>query len=767
MDTSYGTAGFAEATTAGVYSMIRDAAGNLVLAGITGGAGWVNRLATSGSLDTTFNGGGQVSITGSTTATNVVQQTLGRYVIGGQKTGGNGALFGLTNVGAVDTTFGVDGVYDTSIATTVYAVIADQYDRLIIAYKNGSAVDLRRLTSSGQLDTTFGTSGTIAGAIPSLVDAVEQVFLTFDASGNIVVAAHTSTPAIAVIAYANTTGTSVARTQLNISTIITNTPVMTDILATADGKVLLAGYQSAANPMWVARVVNNSGAYALDTSTSIPAAGNIPFGGGDGIMTFSFDADGTVNARNLNSIAIYGNGQIAMVGIESDTADTPNISPFLSMAYDNPYTSQEAEFEGAKAVGTNDITLGASSSAATALGVVFYATATATNSTAGQVARAIALQDDAHILVAVDGGASNGATTPSNIYLKMFTTDGTPDTTFGTSGQQTVLSTYANQYVQDMVTFTTVAGVNKAILAGYVYNSTLPAANQYSSLLLQYNLDTHALDSGFGQFNGNAAGIACGDAQQLFTIGQQSNGRIIAGGLSKDNLGLLLGYTATGKLDTSFGNDGYQSTSAIVGSVGLYTQAIDTQNRIVIAYNNGSNSVAVARLLADGSALDSAFATPTPLIANTSGNTNMKVGVDSSNNVYVGAVTGGADQNEITFKSYPNAGGTATNSIAIPYNNLGGDASASYVFAKLMIDTLGNVIAVCYDTDAKKILVIRLTTALALDSTFNAYDATTNPSGVVGGGYLLYAIDGGVASQVANDALIHPDGRIIIVGSEL
>ena len=47
--------------------------------------------------------------------------------------------------------------------------------------------------------------------------------------------------------------------------------------------------------------------------------------------------------------------------------------------------------------------------------------------------------------------------------------------------------------------------------------------------------------------------------------------------------------------------------------------------------------------------------------------------------------------------------------------------------------------------------------ALALDPTFNPTPGTP--------GYLKYAIASGVV-QVATDALIHPDGRILVVGAE-
>jgi hypothetical protein len=211
--------------------------------------------------------------------------------------------------------------------------------------------------------------------------------------------------------------------------------------------------------MWVARVTV---AGLLDTT----------FGAANGIMTFNFDSAGTVTGRSCTCIAIYPDGQIALVGRETNSATTPTVTPFLSMAYNTPYTTQVNIFQDAQAAGTNDLTLGASSTSSTNLGVTFFAS-TAADATSGQVARAIALQDDAHILVAVDGGLSSGSATPSDIYLKMFDIDGVPQTTFGTSGQQNIVTRYQNQYVQDMVTFTTIAGIHKALLAGYVTNSIL------------------------------------------------------------------------------------------------------------------------------------------------------------------------------------------------------------------------------------------------------------------------------------------------------
>ena len=729
------TTGFASPTSAGISSLIIDGSNRLIAAGTTGGAGWVQRYnAGLGSLDTTFNTAIATSMTtlGCVAATTIAEQTLGRYIVAGTLTGGHGALFACTNTGTIDMTFNSGGVtpgmYDTGVAAGVYAFAVDQFDRLILAYKNGANIDVIRLTSAGQLDTLFHSTGIFSHAITG-ADQATQVRVVLDYAGNIIVAAHT-TSGISLRGLTNS-GTSLY-TQLDISTIITSTPVLTNLVATSDGNVLLSGYQSTTNPMWVARV-------------TVAGILDVAFGGGDGIMTFSFD--GTATTRFLGGIAMYGDGEIAIVGTETVSAV---VTPFLSMAYNSPYITQVSQSPDSKAVGTNDVTLGASSATATALGITFFASSLA-DATSGQVARAIALQDDAHILVAVDGGLSSGSTTPSEIYLNMFTIDGTSDTTFGTNGQQTVLSIYQNQYVNDMITFNS-GGVVKAIIAGYAKNTNFPLAKQNSSLVLQYILTpgSQGLDTAnFGGFDGNPAGIACGDGQNIFTVGQQSSGRIIAAGLSKSNLGLLLAYTASGKLDASFGNNGYQSVGT--GSTGIYTHAIDSQNRIVFAYNNAGTAV-VARFLADGSGLDSSFDASASYISGVTADNNIKVAVDSSDNVYVAA---GVTGNSITVKSYSNSTGNQTHTVTKTGTQLG-DASAVYTMARTIVDQQGNVIVVAYDTNVLTTLVMRLTSSLALDTAnFNAPN-----------GYIAYAVGGGSTTQVATDALIHPDGRIIIVGSE-
>jgi len=739
VDTTYGGGdGIATSSPAGVFSIIVDGSSQLLLAGTTGGAGWVARYTAgdAGTLDTTFNSGSAVTIPSSTVGTMAVEQTLARVVVAGTITGGNGALFGFTDAGVVDTTFGVSGIFDTGVAAGVYALACDDDDRLIIAYLNGSNVDVSRLTSDGQLDASFGTVGVVASAIAN-ADQAAQIRLDLDNAGNIVVAAaYATSNTISVRSLDNLSATSgngaSIYAQLDV-TALANTPVLTDLIATADGKVLVSGQQSSSNDMWVVRV---TAAGAADTT----------FGGGDGIMTFSLDQAGTVTARALQAIAIYGNGSISMVGAETNSADTPTVTPFLSRAYNEPYTTQILQAPNSKIIGTSDLTFGL----ATTNEITFFALSATESDTSAQlqIARALAFQDDHSYVVALDGQST--ADTESRVFLNMFDVDGTLDVNFSTDGQAEVTHTYEQEYVNDMITFTTPGGVNKAILAGYATNTTLSVTN---SLLMQYNLSTPGLDSSFGGFDRDSSGVAFGDGQKAQVVGRQSSGRIIAGGLDQSGNGLLLGYTSAGKLDASFATDGYMTQ----GSNGIYSQVIDGQDRIVIAYNDGSNNVAVARILADGSGLDSSFGTAGVVsvgnsIAGVSGNTNLRIAMDASGNIFVAAVIGAG----VTIKKYPTAGTSVTATLTLSAANLG--TPTAVVLARLLIDENGKAIVVASSTYAAgtdKIMEIRALADLsALDSTFNPNDTA---------GYLAY--NNGVSESI-QDAAVHPDGRIIVVGSQ-
>ena len=106
----------------------------------------------------------------------------------------------------------------------------------------------------------------------------------------------------------------------------------------------------------------------------------------------------------------------------------------------------------------------------------------------------------------------------------------------------------------------------------------------------------------------------------------------------------------------------------------------------------------------------------------------------------------------VTINTYDVSGGSPTTfSPAI--------AVTTFVMTKLLVDIDGKAIIVGYDTTGlDQIVVARTNTAVS------ALDTTFNPDGPIQG-CLKYAVGTGVI-QVATDALIHQDGRIVITGSE-
>lgn len=736
LNTAFGTGGIATDTLNGVNFMTMTGNNNLLLAGTTNaGVGWVSRYKNdnSGALDTTFNSSGSVSFGASTTANIAVEQTLARIIVAGQDSSGRGILRAYTNLGAVDVTFNANstpGSYSTGISAGIYALAADQFDRLIIAYKNNTNIDIARLTPSGDLDTSFGVGGIISGAIAN-ADQVAQVRLVLNTAGNIVVATHitaSSVQKIAVKSYNNGIALSGNGAVVNAQYDITGltSPVLTDFIATLDGDVIAIGTQSGSNPMWVARLqLTGISAIALDTAFN-------PTGTTPGLMTYS--GAGTSN-HSYSACSVRPDGRLLIVGRE----DT---NPALIRVYNNPYVVEGAQSPNAKSIGTNDLTFGLTG----ANGISFFAFA-GTNSSQGQIAQAITLQDDNNVVIALDGQVTGS--TDNCMFLNMFDVDGLPNSNFGIAGKVQLPHNYQHEHVQDLLTFTS-AGVTKAIVVGYATNATL---NISGSLIMQYNLSTQAVDSAFGGLNGNATGVAFGDGMQANVVSRQAMGRIIVSGTGLHGNDVLLGYTPAGSLDQTFGLGGCMTR----GTNPIYTHVIDSINRIVIAYNDGTNKVAVARILANGSGLDTTFGTNglvTSMISGISGNSNMRVAIDSNGKIIVAAVNN-SGTNYVINRYLPT--GVLDVSLTITSANLGGITSLT--IAKLLVDTNGKITVVGYDanTTQNKVVIVRTTSTLSgLDTTFNTLQTS---------GYNKYAIASGV-TQTANDAIIHPDGRILIVGSQ-
>jgi uncharacterized delta-60 repeat protein/RHS repeat-associated protein len=178
LDTSFGSSGIATVDFgpwdyANAVSLQSD--GKIVLGGAsgsgpgTGAENWaIVRLTTSGSLDTSFNSTGKLTLDwGSDDVINgITVQDSGKIVAAGLANGASG-MARFTSSGALDTTFGSGGTgkvaltgdWDQSINLES---LSDQ--RLLVSGVSAGEMVLHRFTADGLEDDTFGTSGTVTMA---------------------------------------------------------------------------------------------------------------------------------------------------------------------------------------------------------------------------------------------------------------------------------------------------------------------------------------------------------------------------------------------------------------------------------------------------------------------------------------------------------------------------------------------------------------------------------------------------------------------------
>ena len=115
----------------------------------------VERYRSNGSLDTSFGSNGQVTTpTGGYGANAVAVQADRKIVVGA--TGDNGIeLLRYLPDGALDSTFGSNGIVSTTLGGRVKALVLDGQGRILIAF--GDSV--MRFDPDGTVDQTFGSGG--------------------------------------------------------------------------------------------------------------------------------------------------------------------------------------------------------------------------------------------------------------------------------------------------------------------------------------------------------------------------------------------------------------------------------------------------------------------------------------------------------------------------------------------------------------------------------------------------------------------------------
>ncbi len=188
------------------------------------------------------------------------------------------------------------------------------------------------------------------------------------------------------------------------------------------------------------------------------------------------------------------------------------------------------------------------------------------------VIRAMVLQSDGKILVAGESGG--------HFVLARYSATGVLDTTFDSDGIVDGGVGGANAMA--------LQADGKIVVGGFVSNNNLDFA------LRRFDV-TGAPDSSFGLFGKVVTSIGSGDAV-IHGLAIQSSGKIVAAGFvdsGTDSDFALVGYTATGGLDTTFGETGLVVTPISPADDEAAAVALQTDGKIVVAGSADEDFVVV------------------------------------------------------------------------------------------------------------------------------------------------------------------------------
>jgi uncharacterized delta-60 repeat protein len=169
--------------------------------------------------------------------------------------------------------------------------------------------------------------------------------------------------------------------------------------------------------------------------------------------------------------------------------------------------------------------------------------------------------------------------------LMRFNTDGSLDTTFNGSG------TIATAIGHDSCAYAVAIQTNNRIIAAGVSNNQFALARYING----------SLDTSFG--SSGIVTTTIGSSAQINDVVLQSNGKIIAVGFA-DNQFALARYNTNGTLDTTFGSGGIVTTS-IGTTANANSIALQNNGQIIVA-GNSDTGVIIVRYNTDGS-IDTSF----------------------------------------------------------------------------------------------------------------------------------------------------------------
>lgn len=550
----------------------------------------VVRFNPDGSLDTSFDGDGLVTLTmgiQSSTLLGAALQSDGKILLVGDARGSNatGSDFGVARLlpnGTLDTNFGNGGRVITPFVdnSSDYAAdVAVQPDgRIVVSGQSSGAFAVVRYTQDGSLDATFSggkvtTSFGAGGAVPG--------GLVLQPDGKIVIGGAVQVDALLgqvtefALARYNADGVldSTFDGDGKLLTSADSFAACNDLVLQSDGKLIAVGRAILNGSPSITRFVM----FRFDTTGALDSS----FGTGGVVKTL-------VGGRNggANSAILQPDGRVVLAG---------------QLAFPDPSgANNDFGLIRYNVDGSLDPSFGRNGSVITSVAV-------------DDNAKTLALLPDGKLIVA--GGAAGVGGGPS-LALVRYQPNGALDQSFGRKVPGRITAVIRGAV--DEAASVLVQPDGKIIVAG-----RSRATNRYYFSLARFNADG-MLDAAFGDNGTVYTKIGTGDSDgEGRAVALQSDGKIVVVGrlFDANNTGgneslyyfAAARYNPDGSLDNSFDGDGITIVSAPNEDNQAYAVAIQSDGKIVIGGYfdtlpglQRTNILAVVRLNQDGS-LDNSF----------------------------------------------------------------------------------------------------------------------------------------------------------------
>ncbi|MBL8298343.1 MAG: Ig-like domain repeat protein [Rhodanobacteraceae bacterium] len=387
------------------------------------------------------------------------------------------------------------------------------------------------------------------------------------------------------------------------------------------------------------------------------------------------------------------------------------------------------------------------------------------NTTAGQTAfdraQAVAIDSNGKIIVGGYADNINGANNQGRDYaLARLNTDGSLDTSFDGDGK----------LLFDLQSSTSTTPRVLALAVDPATNKIYGAGRGSSTQLGLFRLNTNGSLDGTYAGGGLLTTFGGGGADRIQAMKLDSSGRIVASGMRHNGSNFQMTvarFTTTGAFDSTFDGDGWNSVNIMGGQD--QCRAIDIQpldGKIVVSGMADSNGAGLFHMFAarftTAGALDTTYATAGKFHIDASGTgmqNDSRAGVMQSNNRYLIVGTsypsGTTTATQITVIRLTTAGAldTSFDSDGIALRQLlGGSPDYGYGVA---VQSDGKLVVSGATADAAgtNIVVARYNTNGSLDTTFDT-------DGLVTTANASYNME-------SRAVLVQPDGKIIAAGQRL